>query len=423
MQLRHAVRTFINTADHPNAVQFRRNYQNYAAIANNESWDQYWERMSQDREWADYIFIQATAWFLNHDIMIITTSNTDENPVIIVSGNINDESTPCPYATLTIGSKSNIHYQSLLPIEAFHLTEFSISSQKQTNDAPKTNSKNIKRAREPHHDNVIPNIDFEKDTKLFKYRSENTDINFLIRNDGLIQCYYCQKSFKLIVQHIKQKQECRANINIEDLKAKLAIFNNSTSAQRNAKSRKLKKERDPEGLKDAEAQRKAKSRQKKMENDPEGLKTSEAQRKANSRANKVAINFEGLKADEAKRKAKSRGNKVANNSEGLKADEAKRKAKSRGNKVASNSEGLKADEAKRKAKSRSNKVANNSEGLKADEAKRKAKSRGNKVASNSEGLKADEAKRKAKSRSNKVASNSEGLKAAEALRKAKSRQN
>ena len=81
MQLRHAVRTFRNTADHPNAGQFRRNYQNYAAIANNESWDQYWERMSQDREWADYIFIQATAWFLNHDIMIITTSNEQESLV------------------------------------------------------------------------------------------------------------------------------------------------------------------------------------------------------------------------------------------------------------------------------------------------------------------------------------------------------
>ena len=47
MQLRHAVKTFIKYADHPNAAQFRRNYQEHAAIANNESWDQYWERMGR----------------------------------------------------------------------------------------------------------------------------------------------------------------------------------------------------------------------------------------------------------------------------------------------------------------------------------------------------------------------------------------
>ena len=133
MQLRIAIKKFIQSSNHPNAIQFKTNYQNEVATASNESWDQYWNRMTQDKVWADYIFIQATAWFLKHDIMIITTSNTDENPLITISGNIDDERTPCQNATLTIGSKSNTHFQSLLPIEAFHFSELSNSSQTQQN--------------------------------------------------------------------------------------------------------------------------------------------------------------------------------------------------------------------------------------------------------------------------------------------------
>ena len=134
LQLRIAVKNFIQNTDHPNAILFRSNYQNKVASINNETWDQYWQKMTQDKVWADYIFIQVTAWFLKHDIMIITTSNTEENPVMIISGNINDESTPCPNATLTIGSKSNIHYQSLLPIEAFHLSSSSNLNQRLPED-------------------------------------------------------------------------------------------------------------------------------------------------------------------------------------------------------------------------------------------------------------------------------------------------
>ena len=36
------------------------------------SWREYWRWMSQDSKWADDIFIQATAWYLELDIKIIT---------------------------------------------------------------------------------------------------------------------------------------------------------------------------------------------------------------------------------------------------------------------------------------------------------------------------------------------------------------
>ena len=54
-------------------------------------------------------------------IWIITTSNTDSYPYIEVNGNLADGNQPSGGPIITIGTKSNVHYQSLLPIEAFHL--------------------------------------------------------------------------------------------------------------------------------------------------------------------------------------------------------------------------------------------------------------------------------------------------------------
>ena len=73
--------------------------------------------MLRNYEWVDSIFIQSTAWFLGLDIIIITSTSTDEHPYITISGNLVDEQIPCQGIPLTIGSKSNVHYQSLLPLE------------------------------------------------------------------------------------------------------------------------------------------------------------------------------------------------------------------------------------------------------------------------------------------------------------------
>ena len=349
MQLRIAVKNFIQNTDHPNAILFRSNYQNKVASINNETWDQYWQKMTQDKVWADYIFIQVTAWFLKHDIMIITTSNTEENPVMIISGNINDESTPCPNATLTIGSKSNIHYQSLLPIEAFHLSSSSNLNQRLPEDQEQPGS------------SVAHNVDklnldatFEQEKKFFHFNTETNKFTFLITSDGLMHCYNCQKPFKLIVQHIKRSRECSKNIDIEDLKSQLAKFKQSTGAQRIAKLRKVQISKDPTGYKTAEAQRIAKIREIQAEKDPEGYKISESKRIAKIRETKAEKDSEGLKASEAKKKAKSRQIKAEKDPEGYKIAEAQRIAQMREIQAEKDSEGLKASEAKRKAGSRLN---------------------------------------------------------------------
>ena len=133
MQLRTAVKFFIRTSKHPNVAKYKAEYQATVAQANKENWDKYWTRIVQNEVWADYTFIQLTAWYLNHDIMIVNTTNNDDNPVIVISGNMADQKVACPGAMLTIGSKSNCHYQSLLPIEIFHLNS--------EPEAPQTNMK------------------------------------------------------------------------------------------------------------------------------------------------------------------------------------------------------------------------------------------------------------------------------------------
>ena len=71
--------------------------------------------MIRNYEWVDYIFIQSTAWFLGHNIIIVTTTSTENHPFMTISGNLMDENISCPGIELTIGSKSQVHYQSLLP--------------------------------------------------------------------------------------------------------------------------------------------------------------------------------------------------------------------------------------------------------------------------------------------------------------------
>ena len=72
--------------------------------------------MSQDKVWADDIFIQATAWYLELDIKIITFTSTPANPFMTISGAEIERESSRP--NLYVGYypiPPNQHYQSLLP--------------------------------------------------------------------------------------------------------------------------------------------------------------------------------------------------------------------------------------------------------------------------------------------------------------------
>ena len=325
MQLRNAVRIFIKKSRHPSALKFKAEYQSTLALTNNESWDEYWVKMVQNKVWADYIFIQSTAWFLHHDIMIVNTTNNDDNPMIFISGNLNDENIPCNGAIFTIGSKSNSHYQSLLPIETFHMKSEPEAS-KVHQEKPQNSTKN--------------GATDQQGCRRFTYTTEDSELEFKITPNGHTLCYKCRIPFKRILQHISRSPECRQDINIDELKHQFAFFNNTTLADRKAKSRLLQAQTNPEQLKATQRSHQAKSRQAKAQTNPEQLKAAEIKRQTKSRQTKAQTNPEELKAAAVKWQTKSRQTKAQTNPEELKAAEVKRQTKSRQTKAQTNPEEL-----------------------------------------------------------------------------------
>ena len=89
------------------------------------TWNQYWMTMAKDGEWVDAVFVQATAWYLYSDIHLIPTATaTKENPFFTINGNYTLETASCPGPALLLGYNSNLHYQSVLPIDEQRRVEF-----------------------------------------------------------------------------------------------------------------------------------------------------------------------------------------------------------------------------------------------------------------------------------------------------------
>ena len=111
------VSKYAKLSSHPNLLNFKAAYNRIVQPVDNVSWDEYWTRHEKLGEWATSIFVQVTAWMCKSDIIIISTSNTPAHPYITISGNIENENiaTECP--PLLLGTKSNIHYQSLKPVD------------------------------------------------------------------------------------------------------------------------------------------------------------------------------------------------------------------------------------------------------------------------------------------------------------------
>ena len=87
------------------------------------TWEQYWEDMGTYGKWADDTFIQATALYVNMDILIIFAAQaTREHLFGRMEGNFSDDVALNRQApTLIVGyintTRNNEHYQSLLPVE------------------------------------------------------------------------------------------------------------------------------------------------------------------------------------------------------------------------------------------------------------------------------------------------------------------
>ena len=109
--------------------------------------------MTEDKEWVDLWFVHATAWYLQLDLYIVDCASRDNQPFIPVSGNLDDADIPYNGPTITLGTESNSHFQSLLPTDMFHL-EFNQNHQSPNNSVRHDLEK--KSASEAHISQVNP---------------------------------------------------------------------------------------------------------------------------------------------------------------------------------------------------------------------------------------------------------------------------
>ena len=72
--LRNKVVHFAMKSSHIAVTDLKRTYEQEIGPVDNKSWSDYWYNMAQDGTWVDHIFIQMVAWYMELDLLILTTS-------------------------------------------------------------------------------------------------------------------------------------------------------------------------------------------------------------------------------------------------------------------------------------------------------------------------------------------------------------
>ena len=108
MKLRQVIADFVNqgTDSRISGIKSQYNEARSAGLMA-ESWEDYWERLRLNGNWADTFFVHATAFFLKMNIQMVDTS---ASPFYMIEGTRDT----CLSKTIVLGLKTNVHYQSLL---------------------------------------------------------------------------------------------------------------------------------------------------------------------------------------------------------------------------------------------------------------------------------------------------------------------
>ena len=291
--LRKHVMEFIMKSKTMRVQQFKEQFDELDGLVNGETWVQYWQRMLRDRAWVDFWFVQATAWYLQMDIWIVATSSTESSPYIQISGNLGDDSCPSDGPIITLGTKSNSHYQSLLPIEMLHLefrriepesaTEI-IKTRKNFNEMknyeqnasngenPNDNAVNNQHPSNKNNDNHHPsNENNVNHQKVSKEHVKNTKPNIVKENKKLsknlqpdspddpdfiydhlgqalvflkmsaeyiMKCPICQAQTKYIVRHISANT-CNSQICLKEFKLQFQVYKKEKAKIDNANRQRI----------------------------------------------------------------------------------------------------------------------------------------------------------------------------------------
>ena len=113
--LRQALVSWVLTSDHPKVAEIASEYGEHVELIDNETWDEYWQKMSRDTEWAEDLVVQTLALFLQTDICVVSRTSTKQTPMYLISGNRTNSNVRLETPPFIIGYWNRIHFMSLLP--------------------------------------------------------------------------------------------------------------------------------------------------------------------------------------------------------------------------------------------------------------------------------------------------------------------
>ena len=85
--------------------------------------------------------------------------------------------------------------------------------------------------------------------QYFEYKEKGKTILFKATNEVGLICYNCGKKYKKIIVHLSIKENCRGNINIDQLKVQYNEYRRSKllNMQRERQRKYMKKQREEHG--------------------------------------------------------------------------------------------------------------------------------------------------------------------------------
>ena len=225
LELKQGVKNFMLSTKNITVNAFKVDFEQTVGLTEHLSWENFWRRHLEDKEWADAIFIQGTAYFLEKDIHIFHTSATQDRPFSDpVSGNLENRGATCPGAPLLIAYVDSLHYQSVLPLN--HCLEETL-----TNSQENTKTSTTKKT-DKNNKNLA-----EKETKQDDFVF-NT-FSFAVGDTGGYVCCFCQQTVRRLIFHLKKG--CYTELHtLEALEKAFKTFSNSKHVK-NYENKKKKK--------------------------------------------------------------------------------------------------------------------------------------------------------------------------------------
>ena len=396
-QLRQNVHQFMIKSKSPRIVALKSQFEETDGLVTGETWNEYWKRMTTDKTWIDYWFVQATAWYLQLDIFIVATSNTEESPYIEVNGNLADGNKPSLGPVITLGTKSNIHYQSLLPIEMFHLefrqnqsksNQSTISIQKQFSEMKKLiergeqqNYQAKKNMEAPYEIMDACPTEEAINNEAFIYELNNDQLVFQCKTPNYImKCPRCNVETRYIIRHLSQSTPCKVGIHQEEFKKQFHNYK--------------KRLQDADVVKENQRNRKAISRAKlRAENKELEMKKHREQERKNL-INKRIVDHDKVKQQQRVRNKRWVAQKRLEDNENVKQKQRLRNQKWVAEKRQEDYENVKQQQRVRKQKCVEQRRLEDNENVKKEQAKRKGLSLSRKRDADNKKFKLDQKIRK-----------------------------